>query len=316
MLCLDHKNARHRAGIPLDRMACQSTREIDQRKMEQHLEYFGLRERPFEIVTDPRFYYASREHREALARLTYLVDQQSMYFGMLTGEIGCGKSITRKFFTANIDWQHHYVVEFENSAFSMTELLLQLLSKSGQSLGDKDREGSLARLFELTGTLAVDLERIQRRQLVLIFDEAQDLTAENLMHLKRLSNLNGEIDGRITIILIGQPELRQQVASLAPLDQRISLRFHLPNLAADEVPDYLRHRLAVAGHENGELFTEDAARVLFQASRGVPREINRLAKLSLESASVQNLEAVGTEQVRAVVDDLRRHQAMPTVFAS
>jgi general secretion pathway protein A len=284
--------------------------------MEQHLEYFGLRERPFEIVTDPRFYYASREHREALARLTYLVDQQSMYFGMLTGEIGCGKSITRKFFTANIDWQHHYVVEFENSAFSVQELLLQLLSKSGQNLGDRPMDLGLARLFELTGSLAADLEKIQRRQLVLIFDEAQDLSAENLMHLKRLSNLNGEIDGRITIILIGQPELRQQVAAQAALDQRISLRFHLPNLSSDEVAHYLVHRLQVAGHGNGELFDEDAARVLFQASRGVPREINRLAKLSLESAAVQQLQTVGAGQVRAVVDDLRRYQAMPPVFAS
>lgn len=284
--------------------------------MEQHLEYFGLRERPFEIVTDPRFYYPSREHKEALARLTYLVDQQSMYFGMLTGEIGCGKSITRKFFTANIDWQHHYVVEFENSAFSMAELLLQLLTKSGQNLGEKPAELGMARLFELTGGLAVDLERIQRRQLVLIFDEAQDLSAENLMHLKRLSNLNGEIDGRITIVLIGQPELRQQVAALAPLDQRISLRFHLPNLSSDEVYHYLRHRLLVAGHPTGELFTEDAAKVLFQASRGIPREINRLAKLSLESAAVQQFAGVGAPEVQAVVDDLRRHQVMPPVFAS
>jgi type II secretory pathway predicted ATPase ExeA len=239
-----------------------------------------------------------------------------MYFGMLTGEIGCGKSITRKFFTANIDWQNHYVVEFENSAFSMNELLLQLLTKSGQSLGEKASELGLARLFELTGTLAVDLERIQRRQLVLIFDEAQDLSAENLLHLKRLSNLNGEIDGRITIILIGQPELRQQVASLAPLDQRISLRFHLPNLSADEVPFYLSHRLVVAGHADGNLFSADAARALFQASRGIPREINRLAKLSLESAAVQGLESVEAGQVHSVIDDLRRYQAMPHVFAT
>jgi len=284
--------------------------------MEQHLQYFGLHERPFEIVTDPRFYYASREHREALARLTYLVDQQSMYFGMLTGEIGCGKSITRKFFSTNIDWQHHYVVEFENSAFSIQELLWQLLTKSGQNPGDNPAGAGMARLFELTGALAVDLQRIQHRQLVLIFDEAQDLSGENLMHLKRLSNLNGEIDGRITIVLIGQPELRQQVAALAPLDQRISLRFHLPNLGEDEVWQYLVHRLKVAGHADGNLFSEDAGRALFQASRGVPREINRLAKLSLESAAVQELPQVHARQVQQVVDDLRRHQAMPPVFAS
>lgn len=282
--------------------------------MEPHLEFFGLQERPFEIVTDPRFYYPSREHREALARLTYLVDQQSMYFGMLTGEIGSGKSITRKVFTSNIDWQRHYVVEFENSGFSFAELMVQLLVKSGHSRTDLDTSTGLARLFELVTILATELHRLQRRQLVLILDEAQDISPENLLQLKRLSNLNGEIEGSITIILIGQPELRDHVASLPPLDQRISLRFHLPNLDRDEVPAYLQYRLQVAGHAAGTLFETAAADLLFQASRGVPREINRLAKLSLESAAARRQSAVSGEDIRMVVEDLRRHQTLPSVF--
>ncbi len=283
--------------------------------MESHLEFFGLRERPFEIVTDPRFYYASREHREALARLTYLVDQQSMYFGMLTGEIGSGKSITRKVFTSSIDWQRHYVVEFENSGFSFVELMLQLLVKAGQPRPDLDERTGMARLFELVSMLTTELQRLQRRQLVLILDEAQDLTSENLLHLKRLSNLNGEIEGRLTIILIGQPELRDHVAGLPPLDQRISLRFHLPNLSPDEVAAYLQYRLQVAGHPTGRLFQPEASELLFQASRGVPREINRLAKLSLESAAVRQMSEVSGNEVRLVVEDLRRHQTLPSVFA-
>ncbi len=283
--------------------------------MDTHLEHFGLRERPFEILTDPRFYYASREHREALARLSYLVDQQSMYFGMLTGEIGSGKSITRRVFTAGIDWQRHYVVEFENSGFSFAELIIQLLLKSGHNRRDLDETAGLARLFEHVAILATELQRLQRRQLVLIFDEAQDLSTENLLHLKRLSNLNGEMEGRITIILIGQPELREQIAALPPLDQRISLRFHLPNLDADEVPSYLESRLTVAGHASGRLFTAEAADLLFRASRGIPREINRLAKLSLESAAAEGEPLVDAGQVQRVVEDLRRHQTLPAVFS-
>lgn len=283
--------------------------------MDSHLQHFGLRERPFEIVTDPRFYYASREHREAMARLTYLVDQQSMYFGMLTGEIGCGKSITRKVFTSNIDWERHFVVEFENSGFSFSEIMMHLLVRAGYSRKDFDSAPGLARYFELVTILATELQRAQRRQLVLIFDEAQDLGAESLMHLKRLSNLNGEIEGRITIILIGQPELREQVAHLPPLDQRISLRFHLPNLGQDEVASYLKYRLQVAGHPTGEVFDAEAADLLHRNSRGVPREINRLAKLSLEAASATSRTDVGAELVRSVVEDLRRHQTLPSVFA-
>lgn len=283
--------------------------------MNSHLEHFGLKEKPFEIVTDPRFYYASREHREAMARLTYLVDQQSMYFGMLTGEIGCGKSITRKVFTSNIDWQRHYVVELENSGFSFEEIMGQLLVKSGQSLRDFGEQGGTARIFGMLMSLATELHRQQGRQLVIVLDEAQDLSEENLLQLKRLSNLNGEIDGHITVILIGQPELRDRVARIPPLDQRISLRFHLPNLAHDEISSYLRHRLLVAGHATGELFTGEAVDLLHRTTRGVPREINRLAKLSLEAAGANRLARIDFNQVRSIVEDLRRHQSLPAAFS-
>lgn len=284
--------------------------------MNSHLKHFGLRERPFEIVTDPRFFYASSEHREAMARLTYLVDQQSMYFGMLTGEIGSGKSITRKVFTSKIDWQRHYVVELENSSFTFEELMTQVLLKSGQTRREVGTPAGGARIFGLLTSLATELQRQQGRQLVIVLDEAQDLSEEALLQLKRLSNLNGEIDGCITLILIGQPELRDHVADLAPLDQRISLRFHLPNLSRDEASAYLSHRLGVAGYAGEELFEEAAVESLHRVTRGVPREINRLAKLSLEAASARGLRRIDSQLLQTIVDDLRRHQSLPAAFAS
>jgi type II secretory pathway predicted ATPase ExeA len=194
--------------------------------------------------------------------------------------------------------------------------MVHLLVKSGQQRRDIEASGGLARLFEAVTILVTELHRVQKRQLVLIFDEAQDLAEENLLHLKRLSNLNGEIEGRITMVLIGQPELREQAANVPPLDQRISLRFHLPNLARDEVESYLRHRLRVAGHATSDIFTPDAAALLYQASRGVPRDINRIAKLSLESAASSGISFVDHAQVNSVVEDLRRHQSLPAVFAN
>lgn len=282
--------------------------------MDLSLSRLNLRERPFEIVTDPRFYFASREHCEAMARLHYLVDQTSMYFGMLTGEIGCGKSITRKVFTAQVDWQKHFVVEFENSGFPFEELLRQLLVKAGQPRQEVEAVRGLTRLFEVVALLMTELQRRQDRQLVLIFDEAQDLDVESLRALKRLSNLNGEVGGNLTILLIGQPELRDRVAALPPLDQRISLRFHLPNLDGDEVAGFLRHRLRVAGHPTGDLFSPEACGLIARASRGTPREINRLAKLSLEAAAATGSEAVGPEPVESVLGDLRRHQSFPAIL--
>ncbi len=275
------------------------------------LQHFGLSERPFEIVTDARFFYASREHEEALARLIYLVDQESMYFGMLTGEIGAGKSITRKVFTERMDRRRHYVVEFENSGFSFGDLMVKLFAKAGYESSDIPNADDYAGLFDAVGDFASALQKQQGRQLVFLFDEAQDLDHHTLTSLKRLSNLNGEADCRITIVLIGQPELRTQVAKLPPLDQRISLRFHLPNLLQDELSGYLSHRLQVAGHAGGDLFDQSVIEPLFAASNGVPREINRLAKLALDSAAASNKSQVDAKDIESVIRDLQRHQSLP-----
>lgn len=275
------------------------------------MEHFGLKARPFEIVADPRFFFASREHEEALARLLYLVNEETMFFGMLTGEIGAGKSITRRVFTQRIDRRRHYVVEFENSSFPFGDLIGRLLSQAGYARVDIPPPHETARLFTAVANLMTALSREQARQLVLLFDEAQDLAPEDLAQIKRLSNLNGEIEGCLTCVLIGQPELRGNIAALPALDQRVSLRFHLPRLGEDEVAPYLRHRLTQAGHAHGNLFHEAAIPDLFAASAGVPREINRIAKLALEGAAAARRNRVDREEIARVISDLRRHQPHP-----
>jgi len=274
-------------------------------------EYWALRERPFEPVTDARFYFQSRAHEEALARLGYLIDQETMYLGMLSGEIGCGKSLTRQIFSSRIDTSRHLAVQFENSAFALDDHLRRLLKEVGWAEVAGPDAGSYD-LYELTKALLRQLSTLGR-QLVLIFDEAQEMSQETLSALKRLSNLNDEGLGRLTIILIGQPELRPLVARQPALDQRISLRFHLHPLDAADTGAFIRHRLLSAGHSTGDLFDERAVSLLFEASRGVAREINRLAKLSLEQARATGAMEIGGDHVRAVIEDLRRHQSMPVL---
>jgi general secretion pathway protein A len=275
-------------------------------------DYWLLQERPFEPVTDARFYFQSRAHEEALARLGYLVDQETMYLGMLSGEIGCGKSLTRQVFASRIDPSRHFLVQFENSSFPFDDHLRRLLKEFGWADAAASATSSYA-LYELARLLIHQLQTVQNRQLVLIFDEAQDLSPRTLADLKRLSNLNDEGLGRVTMILIGQPELRHLVSQLPALDQRISLRFHLHPLSFDDTRAYLRHRLLAAGHGNGDLFSEEAVSLLFEASRGVAREINRLAKLCMETARAASSPAIRPNHVLAVVEDLRRHQPMPAM---
>lgn len=275
-------------------------------------DHWQLQERPFEPVTDARFYFQSRAHEESLARLGYLVDQETMYLGMLSGEIGCGKSLMRQVFAAQIDTSRHFVVQFGNSSFPFNDHLRRLLKEYGWSHAAGESASSYS-LYEAVRSLLQELEAVHHRQLVLIFDEAQDMSLEALADLKRLSNLNDEGTGRLTIVLIGQPELRHLVAQIPALDQRISLRFHLQPLDLSDTHAYLRHRLKAAGHTDGDLFDDEATGFLFEASRGVAREINRLAKLCLEMARAESSGKILASHVRAVVDDLRRHQPMPEI---
>jgi general secretion pathway protein A len=275
-------------------------------------EQWQLRERPFEPVTDARFYFESKAHREALARLGYLVNQETMYLGMLSGEIGCGKSLTRQVFAAQIDPARHFLVQFENSSFEFDDHLRRLLAESGAGGNHASMQSSYS-LYEMTRHFLRELHTVHQRHLVLIFDEAQDMSPEALAGLKRLSNLNDEGIGRLTIVLIGQPELRRLVSGLPALDQRISLRFHLRPLDLEDTRLYLKHRLVTAGHPDGDVFDEDAVELLHKASRGVAREINRLAKLSLETARSSSSEKILAQHVRTVVEDLRRHQEMPAL---
>ena len=256
---------------------------------------------------DTRFFFQSRDHDEALDRLTFLVEEQTMLFGMLTGEIGCGKTLTRAVFSERLKSRKFRVVTQENSAFSFNDLLDSVLRiLDGNPDGAGTRNARYERLRRV-------MEQIQseRRHLVLIFDEAQEMSPATLNELKLLTNLNSAGRNYLTIILVGQPELRGLVSELPAINQRISLRFHLNSLSLEDAANYLRHRLKVAGHITGELFPADAVERSFQASLGVPRELNRLAKLALEYAWLKGYAQVTFEAVDAVVRDLQRHQHVP-----
>ena len=275
------------------------------------LSYWNLRERPFETTWDIRFFFQSRDHDEALSRLGFLVGEQTMLMGMLTGEIGCGKTLTRAVFNDRIDKQRFRVSVQENSAFTFTEMLGSVLVDLDPTAGNcgPTKHARWERLRKVVERLHGD-----GKHLVLIFDEAQEMSSTTLNELKLLSNLNGAGVNYLTIILVGQPELREMVAKLPAINQRISLRFHLNPLDLEETGNYLRHRLRVAGHPTGDLFPPEATERAFQVSSGVPRELNRIAKLALEFAWVKEFSNVTAEAVEAVIRDLQRHQNLPRAF--
>ncbi|MBE0544497.1 MAG: AAA family ATPase [Verrucomicrobia bacterium] len=273
------------------------------------LAHWGLAERPFEPTWDTRFFFQGREYDEALSRLDFLASEQTMLLGLLTGEVGCGKTVTRAVFAEQLaDQPEFQVVTLENSSFSFNELLGLLLRELEPDAAGTARTkySRYERFHEVMERLAQD-----RRHLVLLFDEAQEMSPATLNELKLLTNLNRAGQGRLTVILVGQPELRERVARLPAIDQRIGLRFHLHPLSREETGDYLRHRLRVAGRLTGELFAPEAVESAFQNSQGVPRELNRIAKLALEFAWVNEYPEVTSAAINAVARDLNRHQRLP-----
>lgn len=281
--------------------------------MSELLQHWKLTTRPFEAPWDSRFFFRSAQHMEALDRLLYLVLEGSMNIGLLTGEIGCGKTMVRAVLQHQLAASQYRIVTLENSGFSMDDLVLAILGRL--TVPDAALPvGRLARLDLLQQLLEAQADA--GRQVVLLLDEAQDMPLETLNELRWLTNFNGGGRNLITIILIGQPNLRTLVEAVPAINQRISLRYHLAPLSVEHIPGYLAHRLHTAGHPNGQIFDSNAATNLHRLTRGVPREMNRLAKLVLEYGWMREASHISEDHLSTVAADLNRKQAITAQSAT
>jgi general secretion pathway protein A len=279
------------------------------------LGYWGLEERPFEEVCNTRFFFASDDHREALDRLIYIVNDQNMNMGLLTGEVGSGKTLTKNVLRSSLPRHDFAVIDFENSNFRFTDLLFDVIKRLSfrdarialdeEPLPDRnDKYLLMQTLKERLSTLIYE----EHRHLVLIFDEAQQIEDGVLDEIKNLTNLASETQSYVTIFLVGQPELREKISRLKQVDQRIFLRFHLNNLDFKNTVNYIQHRLQVGGYSGSGIFTREAQELLFRATGGVPREINRLCKLALTDGFAHELPEIAETDIAAILEDLKAHR--------
>ncbi len=279
------------------------------------LEYWKLREGAFEELCDTRFFFESDDHREALDRLLYVVKDRNMNMGLLTGEVGSGKTITKNVLQNSLPEQDFETVGFENSYYSFTDILHHIVSHitfldPRVAMADDTEIPPRTDKYLLMQCFREKLDRLvyeERRHLVLIFDEAQLIEERVLDELKTLTNLSSETTSFLTIFLVGQPELREKIRLLKQIDQRIFLRFHLNNLDYDNTVKYIRHRLLVAGSQSTTIFTSLGYERIFRSTGGVPREINRLCKLALTYGFAQNLNQISREDIEVILEDLQRH---------
>src|SRR5579872_4374612 len=246
-----------------------------------YLTFFGLNEKPFAITPDPRYLFLSERHAEALAHLLYGINEAGG-FVQLTGEVGTGKTTIVRSLLAQAP-KNAEIALILNPRMTAPEFLLTIC----QELGVEVPPASQQSLKDLVDTLSAYLLRAHAdgKRVVLVVDEAQNLSTEVLEQVRLLTNLETNTQKLLQIILIGQPELRELLArnELRQLAQRITGRYHLNPLSREETSAYVLHRLRVAGATTDILSSRALAEV-FRLSGGVPRVVNVICDRALLGA--------------------------------
>lgn len=264
-----------------------------------YLEYYGLTEAPFRLTPDADFLFMSRAHARAKAYMDYTVLSRDG-FVVVTGEIGAGKTTLINKLVAELP-SDVLVAKIFQTQLNEIEFLQSVLTEFGV---EQFGSGKVELLNQINDFL-IDMYR-QNRRVLLIVDEAQNLSEKVLEEVRLLSGLETNKDKLVSIILSGQPELAQVVDSprFEQLAQRVRLRFHLGALSFAETQDYIRHRLKVAGVVDREIFTEDAFPVIYEYTGGIPRLINSMCDMALLTAYVDDRQVVDEDVIRASVDEL------------
>lgn len=263
--------------------------------------FYGLTLRPFSKTPDPAFLYQGRVHGEALARLEHGVEEREIV--LLTGEIGCGKTtLSRALIDRLGDRCRIALVVYPR--MSASQLMEQIASRLGVDPLPR-RKGAL---IDALATQLYALDEAGQTPLVII-DEAQLISAKGVFdELRLLCNLQLDDRGLLSLVLIGQPELKKKLARPAyqAFAERIGLGFHLDRFDQGETARYLAHRVAVAGRRR-PLFTDGAVALIHAASDGVPRRINNIAASCLLQGLGLERDPVDEAIVRDVVQDLAQY---------
>ncbi len=264
--------------------------------------FFGLQEKPFSITPDPRFLFLSSSHQEALGHLIYGIEERKGFI-TVTGEVGTGKTLLCRALLDRLG-RHVQTALIFNSFLLEIELLRSINDDFGIVQAGATRKELIDHLNRYL--LA---EFSAGRNAVLIIDEAQNLAPPLLEQIRMLSNLETERGKLLQIVLVGQPELRQQLArpELRQLNQRIALRYHLQPFDHQETKDYITHRLVVAGSHGSVKFSRRAFSSIFRLSDGIPRKINLLCDRAMLSAYVHGSSLIGQTHVRQAWNELEGH---------
>ena len=264
-----------------------------------YLKHFKLKEQPFRLTPDPDFLYWSKQHARAKAYMEstiWLADG----FVVITGDIGSGKTTLLQSFLAELDENVVYAV-VSQTQLTPTQFLQSVLTEFGFKPFDKHK----VELLDMLNMFLIE-QYSNGKKIVLIVDEAQNLTKKVLEEIRLLSGIETHKEKVLRIILAGQPELKDtlEARKLKQLVQRVRLRFHIGPLDSREMHEYINHRLSVAGRESNDLFDDSTFEIIYRYSGGVPRLINTLCDTALLCAFADEKETVSADDIMSAVAEL------------
>lgn len=262
--------------------------------------YWQLREKPFENLPDPRFVFWSKQHDEALARMLYVAQEKKGAI-LITGEYGSGKTLLTRVLLKQLENEKYQEALLLNPTLSPSLLIKEVIHQLG---GLVAISATKAAAYNRLNELLVEINS-QGKLAVIIVDEAQAIPKiANFEEFRLMLNFQLNDSFLLTLILIGQPELKEKIRQLPQLEQRFALRYHLKALTEAETRDYVLHRLKVAGAVT-EIFNEEAFGEIYAYSQGIPRKINNLCDLALLVGSAERVATINAELMRKIAADLR-----------
>ncbi len=260
-------------------------------------QFFGFSEKPFNTTPDSKFFFPSPKHVEALNSLRYAIDERKG-FVVITGEIGSGKTTVCRTLLNQME-AGTKIALITNTHLTARELITEMLEELEVDYKPGTKQKLLSQLNQfLIQQLAADIN------VVLIIDEAQNLSSKVLEEVRMLSNLETEKEKLIQIILLGQPQLKAKLSNikLEQFKQRIAVYYHLYSLTRAETTEYIKHRLKLAGSQQ-EIFTPDAIEAIYVYSKGTPRLVNLTCDSALLSAYVLDTKVIDAKIIDEVIKE-------------
>lgn len=263
-----------------------------------YLEYWKIKEKPFENTPDPRFVYYSPRHEEALMRMLYAIDERKGC-AMLTGDYGSGKTLLTRVLLQELAKKEkkYKVALIVNPRLTDLDLLREIIYQ----LEGVDHKGDkTALLHYLNDQLYESLNK--SKEVVIIIDEAQTIKEKIFDELRLL--LNFQLNDRflLTMVMVGQPELVGIVKKIPQLDQRIAVRYHLTGLEEKETHDYIFSRYKIAGGDK-MVFDDGACKIIYDSTKGIPRKINAVCDMSLVVGMIKKAPGIDKQTVQEVISD-------------